>query len=230
MSRPAAVHPHLPRFAQGVTGVLSLEALAFQDRWAVAVALGLVMIALVAPRYSPVNWLFRLIARPATELEPVAPVRFAQGMAVASLGAGLALNLLGYGTAGWVTVGAVGIVALFSAISGICVGCEVYRLLLMRRGGTEDLRRDLGLDGSGPWLVVLTAPGCVRCEPVARQLQEVASPRTVVKVDLARNPAAARLPVKSVPAVIAVGRDGRVRRALAGSLDRGLLEEVAALV
>jgi hypothetical protein len=177
-----------------------------------------------------VNRIFRLIARPAENLEPVAPVRFAQGMAVAGLGTGLMLNLLGYATVGWVIVGVIGVVAAFSAISGICIGCEAYRLLLVCGGSGHDLRRDLGLDGAGPWLVVLTAPGCVRCEPVARQLADVASPRPVVKVDLARNPAAARLPIKSVPAVIAVGHDGRLRRALTGRLDRGLLEEVAGAV
>ena len=230
MSTPAAVHPHLPRFAQAVTGVISLEAVVFQDRWAVAVALGLVVIALIAPRYSPVNWLFRLFARPATDLEPVAPVRFAQGMAVAGLGAAVGLNLAGFASAGWILTGTVGAVALFSAISGICVGCEAYRLLLVRRGGDGDLRRDLGLDGDGPWLVALTAPGCARCEPVARQFAAVAAPHPVIKVDLSRVPAAGRLPVKSVPAVLAVGGDGRIRRAVAGRLDRGLLEEVAAAV
>ena len=78
--------------------------------------------------------------------------------------------------------------------------------------------------------MVLTAPGCARCEPVARQLEEIARPQPVVRVDLSRTPQAARLPVRSVPAVIAVGSDGRVRQALAGRLDRRDLEESAAAV
>ncbi len=230
MSSPATVHPLLPRFGQAITGVISLEALAFQDRWSVAVALALVVIALVAPRYSPVNRLFVLLARPAFHVEPVAPVRFAQGMAVAGLGGALVLFAVGATTAGWIVAGVIGVVALFSAISGICVGCEIYRLTLARSGSDEDVRRGLGLKGPGPWLVVLTAPGCARCEPVARQLEDLAHPQPVVRVDLSQNPQAAKLPVRSVPAVISVGGDGRVRHARAGRLDRGVLEELAATV
>lgn len=230
MSRPSAVHPHLPRFAQAVTGVICLEALTFDDRWSVAVALALILVALAAPRVSPVNLLFRLVARPASDLEPVGPVRFAQGMAAFGLALALGLFTAGVDTAAWVVVGLIGGVALFSAVSGYCVGCEIYRVLLARGGGDGDVRAGLGLTGAGPWLVVLTAPGCARCEPVVRELAEVASPRGVVRVDLTRTPAAARLPVRSVPAVIAIGGDGRVRRALTGRLDRGILEEAAAAV
>jgi hypothetical protein len=231
MPRPATVHPALPRFAQAITGVICLEALVFGDPWAVAVALALILVALIAPRYSPVNALFRLGARPAADLEPAAPVRFAQVMAAVGLGLALVLRVAGAETASWIIVGAIAAVALFSAITGYCVGCEIYRLLLLRRaGGDGDVRGELGLSGAGPWLVVLTAPGCARCEPVARQLEDVAAPRAIVRVDLARTPAAARLPVKSVPAVIAIRGDGRVRRALAGRLDRQVLEEAAAAV
>lgn len=230
MNRPATVHPLLPRFAQAITGVISLEALAFQDRWSVAVALALVVIALVAPRYSPVNRLFTLVARPASEVEPMAPVRFAQGMAVAGLGGALVLFAVGAVTAGWIVVGVIGVVALFSAISGICVGCEIYRLVLARGRVDGDVRSGLGLTGPGPWLVVLTAPGCARCEPVARQLEDLAHPQPVVRVDLSRNPQAAKLPVRSVPAVISIGGDGRVRQARAGRLDRGILEELTATI
>ena len=59
-----AVHPMQPRFAQAITGVLCLEAIVFDQPAAVAVALGLVLLALAGPRYSPVAWLFRLVARP----------------------------------------------------------------------------------------------------------------------------------------------------------------------
>lgn len=230
MSRPVAVHPHLPRFAQAVTGVICLEALLFQDPWAVAVALALILISLASPQVSPVNYLFRFVARPAEDLEPVAPVRFAQGMAAVLLALAVGLFVAGLDTAAWIVAGLVAAVALFSAISGYCVGCEIYRLLLARGAGDGDVREGLGLAGAGPWLVVLTAPGCARCEPIARQLEEVAAPRGIVRVDLTRTPAAARLPVRSVPAVIAIGGDGRVRRALTGRLDRPVLEEAAAAV
>jgi hypothetical protein len=126
----------------------------------------------------------------------------------------------------------VAVVALFSAISGICVGCEVYRLWLATRTGGDggDLRGDLGLEGRGPWLVVLTAPGCARCEPVAREMERAAGDRPVQRVSLADHPRAASLPVRSVPAALAVGDDGRLRVARAGRLDADDLARVLAAV
>ena len=216
---PETVHPLAPRFAQGITGVLCLEALVFQTWPVVAVALGLVVIALAAPRLSPVNWLFARIARPPANLEPAAPVRFSQGIAVIVLGTATACLALGADLAGWILTGLVAAVALLSAIGGVCVGCELYRLALRRGGGDDDLRPALGLDGAGPWLVVLTAPGCARCEPAARALERMADGRPVIRVDLRERPQAAAVPVRSVPAALAVGPDGRLRAARAGRLD-----------
>jgi len=216
----ATVHPLQPRFAQAITGALCLEAVLFRTWPVVAVALGLVLAGLLVPRLSPVNMLFRLIAPAPGALEPVAPVRFAQGMAGVMLGAAFALLLTGFDVAGWTLVTLVAVVALFSAITGICVGCELYRILLSTRRASDDadLRGMLGLGGSGPWLVVLTAPGCGRCEPVARELERTAEGREVVRVNLAERPAAAALPVRSVPAALAVGADGRLLTARAGRL------------
>ncbi len=231
MASPSAVHPLQPRFAQAVTGALCLEGTIFQTPPAVVVALVLVLLSLAGPRWSPVGWVFRRIAPPATELEPAAPPRFAQGMAAVFLAAAVVLFALGFATAGWILSGAVAAVALFSAISGICVGCEVYRLLLAaRHGADEDVRGDLGLEGRGPWLVVLTAPGCARCEPVAREMERAAGERPVLRVSLADHPRAASLPVRSVPAALAVGDDGRLREARAGRLDAADLERVLAAV
>lgn len=224
-----AVHPLQPRFAQAITGALCLEAAVFGQWIPVAVALALVLLSLAGPRWSPVGWLFRRIAPPAAQLEPAAPVRFAQALAAVFLTAGLALLALGFGVAGWILVGLVAALALVSAISGLCIGCEAYRLLLAaRRGGDPDVRDDLGLTGAGPWLVVLTAPGCAHCEPVAQALQSAAGAREVVRVSLAEHPRAASLPVRSVPAAMVVGRDGRLRVARAGKLESPELAQVLA--
>jgi hypothetical protein len=231
MAAPATVHPLQPRFAQAITGALCLEGTVFQTEPAVVVALVLVVLNLAGPRWSPVAWVFRRIAPPARALEPSAPPRFAQAMAAVFLTVALALFAAGLSTAAWILTAAVAVVALFSAISGICVGCEVYRLLLAtRRGDGGDVRRDLGLEGSGPWLVVLTAPGCARCEPVARELERAAGERPVVRVSLTEHPRAAGLPVRSVPAALAIGGDGRLREARAGRLDAADLERVLAAV
>lgn len=231
MSAPSTVHPLAPRFAQAFTGVLCLEAILFEQPAAIAVALALVLVALGAPRFSPVGWLFRRIARPPDHMEPAAPTRFSQVLAVLFLTLSLALLAAGATVAGYVVAGMVTVLALLSATTGLCVGCEVYRFVLARRGGnhSDDLRDDLGLDGQGPWLVVLTAPGCSRCEPTARELEKVAG-ASVTRVDLARRPQAAKLPVRSVPAALAVAADGSLRAVKAGRLDRAQLAEVAAAV
>lgn len=224
-----AVHPLQPRFAQAVTGVLALEAIVFDAPAAVAVALALVLLSLAGPRWSPVAWVFRRIAPPADDLEPAAPVRFSQALAAGFLAVALALLASGATLAGWIVAGLVATLALVSAVSGVCVGCEMYRLLLRFRTEREgDLRSDLGLDGPGPWLVVLTAPGCARCEPVAAQMERAAGDREVVRVSLAEHPRAASLPVRSVPAALAVGADGALLRAHAGRLGGPEIAQVLA--
>jgi hypothetical protein len=228
------VHPHLPRFAQAITGALCAEALIFQSWLPVAVAFGLIVLGLAGPRYSPVAYLFRVFARPPAELEPAAPPRFSQALAASALGLALAFMVGGLETVGLVLVGLAAAVALFSAITGFCIGCELYRAMLRKESSTEDVRADLGLEGEGPWVVLLTAPGCTRCEPALAAFRDIAradgNGREVVRVDLAEHPRAATLPVRSVPAAIAVGADGRLREARAGKLESADLREVLAAV
>lgn len=226
------VHPLQPRFAQAITGMLALEAVVFGSWPVVPVALALIVLNLMGPRWSPVAWLFRLFAPPPRDLEPATPVRFAQILAATMLGAAIVLWLTGLGTAGWIVVGVVAVVALFSAATGFCIGCEMYRLVfaVRRAAPGTDLRAALGLSGAGPWLVVLTAPGCARCEPVARALEKAADGRTVVRVDLAARPEAAVLPVRTVPAALAIGGDGALLTARSGRLAAADLDAVAAAV
>lgn len=230
MKTKGLVHPALPRVNQAFTGGLAILAIALQQWWPLALALALVLVSLLAPAFSPVGWAFRRLARPADELEPIAPVRFSQFLAVAFLGLAIALAVAGWELAAWIVAGMVAALAVLSATTGLCVGCEVYRLLLLaRRGDAEDARGPLGLQGEGPWLVVLTAPGCARCEPVARALERAAS-RPVVRVNLRERPEAAAIPVRSVPAALAVAADGRIERLRAGALDAaGIADVVGAL-
>lgn len=227
----AVVHPYAPRFAQAITGMLCLEAIVFQTPGVVAVALLLVVLGLVGHPWSPVGWLFRLIAPPPRELEPGAPVRFSQVLAVIFLSLSIAAFLAGFMVVGWVLAGMVAGLALLSAIFGLCVGCEIYRFVLARRTADGESAPDLlGLTGDGPWLVVLTAPGCVRCGPVADAVIAKAAPGEVDVVDLSERPEAAGLPVKSVPAVLAVDRRGEIVAARAGRLAEDDIDEVLAAV
>jgi hypothetical protein len=232
VAAPALIHPHQRRFAQAITGALCAEALIFRSWLPVAVAFVLALLDAASPRISPVAYLFRLFARPAATLEARAPARFAQMLAAAALGLGLALLVSDLEIAGAVVVGLVTAAALFGAVTGFCIGCEIHRAMRRRETAGDDVRADLGLEGEGPWLVLLTAPDCARCEPALVVLRELASTddggREVVRVDLAERPGAVKLAMDSVPAALAVGADGRVRAIRAGKLEGGELREVLA--
>ncbi len=215
---PAAVHPAAPRFSQAITGMLCLEAVIFQTQAVVVVAAVFIALALIGPRWSPVAYLFTLVpARPA-ELEPSRPVRFAQLMAISMLVVAIALLYAGASTAGWTITGLVAAVALFSAISGICIGCIAWKQLVRRGGSAHDLRKAFDLEGSGPWLLVVTAPNCPRCGPAKRAIEDAAGSRQVVSVDLSEHPEAGALPIWSVPAGVIVEPSGNVGLVKTGAI------------
>lgn len=124
-----------PRFGAAITSVVLGTALIVQG----PIGVGLVAwqwVAFVIATFaglarSPYGNLFRLIKRrfdlgPPPATEPEGPPRFAQlcGFVVASVG--LALFAVGAITAGWVAVGVVLALSLLLALTGICVGCELY--------------------------------------------------------------------------------------------------------
>jgi hypothetical protein len=215
---PAAVHPAAPRFAQGITGLLCLEAVLFQTQAVVVVAAVLVALALIGPRWSPVAYLFALLPVKPAELEPSAPVRFAQVIALVMLAAAMALFALGFATAAWVVVVVVAVVALFSAITGICIGCIAWKQIIRRVGAAHDLKKAFALQGTGPWLLVVTAPNCPRCGPAKQAIHSAAGDRPVVDVDLAEHPEAGALPIWSVPAGIIVEPSGAVGLVKTGTI------------
>jgi hypothetical protein len=122
--------PRGPRFAAVVTTVVVLFALIFASGW-LALAQALVFaVSALSPRYSPYGLLYRVLvahrlSRP-TELEPAAPVRFAQlvGMVFMLVAAGgylLGATLLG------VVFTAFALAAAFlNGAFGLCLGCEAY--------------------------------------------------------------------------------------------------------
>ncbi|WP_216894473.1 DUF4395 domain-containing protein [Nocardia alni] len=146
-SGPVQVDVRGPRVAAWITtAVLILVLIAA----AVSPALATILIAVQAvvfalgalngPRRSPYGWVYaRLVAPrigPATEFEPVPPLRFAQlvGLAFAVIG------FIGF-AAGSTAVGVVfAAFALFAAFLnaafGICLGCKLYPLALRLRPAT----------------------------------------------------------------------------------------------
>ncbi len=225
---PAAVHPWAPRFAQAITGMLALEAVVFQSVPVVIVAAVLVGLTLIGPRWSPVAYLFALLPTRPAELEPAKPVRFAQWMAVTMLVAAAVLIFAGLNLAGWIIAAMVAAVALFSAITGICIGCIAWKQLARRAGSAHDLKKAFDLRGEGPWLIVVTAPNCPRCGPARRAIEDAAGTHEIVIVDLKEHPEAGALPIWSVPAGVIVERSGAVGLVKTGPIGANEARELVA--
>ncbi|MFV8232618.1 DUF4395 domain-containing protein [Mycolicibacterium fortuitum] len=142
--RPAQVDVRGPRFAAWVTtavliatvlvaGVSEPVAAALLGAQAVVFAIG----AVGGPRRHPYGRIFSIFVAPrlapATEREPVPPLRFAQlvGFVFAAVGAaGFAFGVAALG----LTATAFALVAAFlNAAFGICLGCQLYPLVARLR-------------------------------------------------------------------------------------------------
>jgi hypothetical protein len=123
-----------PRFSAALTAIVL--ALAFLLRSPVLLAAQVLVFALAAGaglRWSPYGNLFRLAKRllplgppPVTEAE--AGPRFSQALGFLFSAGGLAAVLLGAGALGWGLVVVVLALSTVLAVSGLCVGCELYAL------------------------------------------------------------------------------------------------------
>jgi len=123
-----------------------------------------------------------------------------------SAGAGLGLVLL----AG---------LALLAAVTGLCVGCELYKLGARLRGvrpgavGALDLA-EVGAAPGRPAVVQFTHPLCSDCHELEERLAD--GPQPLHTVDVSRRPdLARRYHVAVVPAAFRVAGDGTVLERLA---------------
>ncbi|WNG86793.1 DUF4395 domain-containing protein [Mycobacterium sp. ITM-2016-00317] len=137
----ASVDVRGPRFVAWVTTAVLVGALLVSTRSAVAAAVILAVQtavfavgALLGPRRHPYGVVFAALVAPrlaaTTEREPVAPLRFAQlvGFVFAAAGAlGFASGLVPLGL---VATGLALVAALLNAAFGICLGCQLYPLLM----------------------------------------------------------------------------------------------------
>jgi hypothetical protein len=103
--------PRGPRFVAAVTSVVLVLVLIFSSGWLALAQAAVFAVSVLWPRYSPYGLLYRALLAPRlprpTELEPAAPVRFAQGLGLAFTGVAL-------------------LAAFLNAAFGLCLGCEVY--------------------------------------------------------------------------------------------------------
>jgi hypothetical protein len=140
-----------PRFGAAITTLVLGTALILQG----PVGIGLVAwqwlafaISTVAGlAWSPYGNLFRFVKRrfdlgPPPDVETEGPPRFAQACGLAVSTVALVLFALGATTAGWIAVGLVLALSALLALTGICIGCELYLLGLRARGGTGRRPRD----------------------------------------------------------------------------------------
>jgi hypothetical protein len=121
-----------PRFNQAVVGILSAVAVVSGWWWLLALlAAQLAIGLLLGRRYClPCLAYFELVQPVFGEgpLEDSRPPRFANMVGVAFLTAATAAYLLGAALAGAVLGSLVASLALLAAATGLCAGCEAYKL------------------------------------------------------------------------------------------------------
>jgi Domain of unknown function (DUF4395) len=211
-----------PRFNQGTVGVLGAVALLTGWWWLFGLlALQLVLGLTLGRRWClPCLAYFRLVQPRLGEgrIEDARPPRFANMIGATLLLVTTLVYLAGLRTLGAVLGGIVTALALLAATTGMCVGCELYRLLARLRGvrsgqvGAVDLA-ELGGAG-GDTLVEFTHPLCSDCRELEQRL--AADARPLLTVDVSKRPdLARRYHVTVVPTAFVVAIDGTVLERLA---------------
>jgi hypothetical protein len=141
----AGIDPRSPRFGAAITAVLLLAVIFVALVGASEAALMLLTAiaalfawgAFAGVRRHPFGLLFKTLVRPRlappTELEPVAPPTFAQGVGLLVTLVGVVLGLIGVAPAVPIAAAAAFVAAFLNAAFGYCLGCQLY-LLLVRVG------------------------------------------------------------------------------------------------
>ena len=220
----AVIDARAPRTNQAIVGTLSL--LAFATGWWPILGLLAAQLA-IGLRFGrrwclPCLLYFEVIQPRFGEgpIEDSRPPRFANMVGVAFLGAATLAHTLGLSTIGWALGLVVAALALLAATTGLCVGCEIYRLGARIRGirpgriERVDLA-EIGAAGrAGDVVVQFTHPLCTDCHTLEREL--VAAGRDVFTVDVSRRPELARkYGVALVPTAVAVTPAGIVTARIA---------------
>jgi hypothetical protein len=213
-----------PRFNQATIGILALAAFV-SDWWpllailAAQLAIGLVF----GRRYClPCLAYFELVQPRFGEgpLEDARPPRFANAIGAAVLGAASVTHAAALDAVGWALGLLVAGLALLAALTGICVGCALYRIGARWRGVRSHRLERIELEdvrdvADGDVVVEFTHPLCTDCRELEEKL--VAEGRRVVTVDVSARPDLARkYGIALVPTAVAVAPGGTVTARLAG--------------
>ncbi len=211
------------RFAQGTTGIVALLGVVFgwPLAWALMSAQLLIGVTLGRRFCLPCLAYFVLVQPRFGEgpLEDSRPPRLANMMGTAFLGLAALLWWLGAEPAGTALGALVAFLALLSASTGFCVGCEIYRLTARLRGISprrHDRIDPVDLNGlrGGEAYVEFTHPLCADCREWERRLAAKAEP--LLTLDVRERPELARkYGIAVVPTVFRVSSDGAVLKRLA---------------
>ncbi len=138
-SAPKPIDPRGPRTNQAVLTVALVAGFVLDWRAVVPIfAVVLLLGAALGPRYGPVLRLYAAVIRPRLkppgELEDPRPPRFAASVGVVFLAAASVAFLAGIPVLAWILALVVAALAALAAVTGICVGCEIYLVLARLRG------------------------------------------------------------------------------------------------
>jgi hypothetical protein len=248
---PAPIDPRGPRTNQAVLAVVLALGAATGQVWVVPTCTAVLFLgAAFGPRYGPVLRLYQLAIRPRLgppeHLEDPRPPRFAAAVGVIFLVAATVAFVVGAVVVGWVLALVVAALAALAAVTGLCVGCEVYVWFVRLRGGVRIVTTDRAsshpplrrparpsdtrqpadslpplpaelLEGRETW-VVFSTEYCAVCPAVVRSIEAVRPQATVRVVDVATEPAlAARYRVRRAPTVVRADAAGRVEARFSGA-------------
>jgi hypothetical protein len=210
-----------PRTNQAAIGVLALLAFATGTEWLPALLAAQLAVGLVfGRRFCLACVLYFELIQPRLGEGPIEdsrPPRFANLVGLGFLGGAALAFVLGTPAPGWILTMTVAVLALLAAVSGLCVGCETYKLSARLRGiAARRIARiepgDVALEGAG--VVQFTHPLCSECREWEQRLE--ADKRPHAAIDVSRRPELARkYGVAVVPTVVAVAGDGTVLERLA---------------
>ncbi len=212
-----------PRFNQATVALVSLLALA-TGWWPLLTVLALQLIlGLTFGRQFclPCVLYFEVVQPRIGEgpVEDARPPRFANILGAVFLSAATIAHVAGLPVVGWGLAGVVAALALLAATTGICVGCEFYRLVARIRAiGTRSRDRvdlaDFDAPSGRDVVVQFTHPMCSDCHVLTARLSNEG--RDVVLVDVSeRGDLARKYGVSVVPTAVSVNQEGRVVQRLA---------------
>jgi Domain of unknown function (DUF4395) len=213
-----------PRFNQGTVGAVSVLALLTGWWWLFGLlALQLTLGLRFGRRWClPCVFYFEVVQPRFGEgpVEDSRPPRFANLVGATLLWVTTLAFAVGLSVVGTVLGAMVATLALLAAATGLCAGCELYKLGSRLRGvrsgtvGAVDLA-ELGVPaGEGVTVVQFTHPLCSACHELSRRLAGGARP--LVSVDVSQRPELARrYHVAVVPTAYAVAGDGTVLERIA---------------